>query len=105
MIKRSSQEWFSLIENWQSSNLSQKEFCKQHNVALSAFHYWLGKVRKDSAVVEGQGNSTGFVPACIKGTGNLPSSQSVVLELVLPDGRRVNFYEGIDVQFLKALLS
>lgn len=105
MIRRSSQEWLSLIQNWQDSNLSRKEFCKQHDVALSAFQYWLGKVGKDTTAVEGDGSATGFVPVSVKGTGNLPGSQSVLLELVLPDGRRVNFYEGVDVQFLKVLLS
>ncbi len=105
MIRRSSQEWLSLIQNWQDSHLSRKEFCKQHDVALSAFQYWLGKVGKDTTAVAGDGNVTGFVPLSVKGTRSLPLVRSVLLELVLPDGRRINFYEGVDVQFLRALLS
>jgi hypothetical protein len=105
MNRKSSQEWLSLIQNWRDSNLSQREFCKQHDVALSAFQYWLGKVRKETTAAEGDGNATGFVPVSVKGISNLPTVGSVLLELVLPDGRRVNFYEGVDVQFLRALLS
>ncbi|MGH2568287.1 MAG: IS66 family insertion sequence element accessory protein TnpA, partial [Bacteroidota bacterium] len=98
-------EWLSLIQNWQDSNLSQKEFCKDRGVALSAFQYWLGKVRRDATAVERDGHATGFVPVSIKGTSSLPNVRSVLLEVVLPDGRRINFYEGVDVQFLRALLS
>lgn len=104
MIRRSSQEWLSLIQSWQDSHLSRKEFCKQHGVALSAFQYWLGKARKDAAAVEGDGHATGFVPVSVKGTSSVSNIRSVLLELVLPDGRRINFYEGVDVQFLRALL-
>jgi hypothetical protein len=105
MMRRSSQEWLSLIQNWRDSNLSRKQFCKQHEVALSAFQYWLGKVRKDSTAIEGDGNTAGFVPVSIKGANSLPNGRPVLLELVLADGRRVNFFEGIDVEFLRALLS
>lgn len=105
MIRRSSQEWLSLIQNWQNSDLSQKEFCKQHDVALSAFQYWLGKVRRDASSVEGDDDATGFVPVSVKGPRSVSPVRSVLVELVLPDGRRINFYESVDVQFLRALLS
>lgn len=104
MMRRSSQEWLSLIENWQDSNLSRRQFCKQHDVALSAFQYWLGKVGKEAPAVKGNGHAAGFVPVSVKGTSSLSGVGSVLLELVLPDGRRVNFFQGVDVQFLRALL-
>jgi hypothetical protein len=104
-MRKSSQEWLTLIQNWRDSNLSRKEFCKQHDVALSAFQYWLGKVGKDAAAVEGDGKATGFVPVSVKGAGSILNGRSVLLELILPDGRRINFYECVDAQFLRALLS
>jgi hypothetical protein len=52
MTKRNSQEWFSLIESWQSSNLTQKEFCVQRSVAYGAFHYWYKKARKEFNVTD-----------------------------------------------------
>jgi hypothetical protein len=104
MIRRSSVEWVSLIENWRDSNLSRKEFCEQHTVALSAFQYWLGKVRRDGGSVKDDGD-TGFVPLSVKGSGSSLPIRSLHLELTLPDGRRLAFYERVDVEFLRALLS
>jgi hypothetical protein len=100
MQRRTSEAWRELIQSWQTSEMTQKQFCAQHSIAYSAFHYWFKKFR----IAQPEG-STGFAP--VKITENKPggSSGQILLELVLVDGRRVNFFQGIDVQFLRDLLS
>lgn len=88
---------FKVIEAWQASGLSQQSFCKTHGIAYSGFHYWYKKYGH----AKNGGASPDFLPVRIKHTvSNLP-----VVELVLADGRRLNFYQVVDAAFLRSLLS
>lgn len=90
-------EKFKVIEAWQASGLSQQSFCKSQGVAYSGFHYWYKKYRH---VKNGSG-SPDFLPVRIKHSlSHLP-----VVEVILADGRRLNFYQAVDVAFLRSLLS
>ena len=102
MQRRTSQAWRSLIESWKNSNLTQKEFCAQQSIAYSAFHYWFRKVREQELL---PGVGPGFFPVKITSNTQVKNNGSVRIELALPDGRRVKFYDGVDVQFLRSLLS
>lgn len=44
-MRRSSQDWPSLLREFSESGLSQKLFCEQKRVSLSSFGYWLKKSR------------------------------------------------------------
>lgn len=101
MQRRTSEAWRELLQSWQASELTQKQFCAQHSIAYSAFHYWFKKFREEKTI---PGINSGF--ATVKITPNKPveNQGSVLVELVLTDGRRVKFYQGIDVQFLRDLL-
>lgn len=102
MQRRTSQAWHELIEAWQTSNLTQKEFCAQQFIAYSGFHYWFKKFRERKLL---HNTSPGFVPVKITSNTAVENNGSPQIELVLPDGKRVKFYEVIDVEFLRALLS
>lgn len=91
------QKMFSLIESWKGSGKTQQAFCKEHDIRYGDFHYWYKKYRR----VHQPGNSPGFVQVPL-----LPSSTGLpVAELIYPDGRRLNFYQGIDATFIKSVLS
>ena len=93
-------EKFSMIENWKTSGQSQQLFCKENQIAYSNFHYWFKKYRAQQ-----EGGSDGlFLPVEIKKTLSSLSS-SVVMELVLSDGRRLNFHQILDASYLRALLA
>lgn len=92
------QTMFALIETWQGSGQTQKEFCQSHGLAYSAFHYWYKKYRGHQALRQ---PSAAFVPVTIQSKG----AGSPVVELVWPDGKRLNFYQAVEVSWLKALLS
>jgi hypothetical protein len=101
MQRRMPQEWLSLIEAWQTSDLTQKQFCSQQAIAYSAFHYWFKKFREDKSL---PASGSAFIP--VKVTSACPHNNAgAAIELVMPDGRRVNFHQGVEVEFLRALLS
>jgi hypothetical protein len=101
MQRRTSQDWLTLIESWRTSDLTQKEFCSQHSIAYSGFHYWFKKFKEDKSVST---PASTFIPVKIatSGSKHIPPT---AIELVMPDGRRVNFPQGVEVGFLRALLA
>lgn len=102
MERRTSQDWLELIQCWQKSDLTQKVFCAQQSIAYSGFHYWFKKFREDNSISK---PDSGFIPVKITSHSSKKNNHSSAIELILPDGRRVNFHEGVDVEFLRALLS
>ena len=45
------QQWTQIIQDCQSSGMSNKEYCRQHGISEKSYYYWLRKLR--SAVAEG----------------------------------------------------
>lgn len=88
---------FSMIESWQSSGQSQQTFCKSQGIVYSSFHYWYKKYRQAQTPPP---SSSPFIPVQVHSA----ASGSPLAELILPDGRRINFYQGIDASFLRTLL-
>ncbi len=43
-------EMFPLVENWQKSGLTQKEFSQQHGVSEHVFCYWVSRYRKGQPI-------------------------------------------------------
>ncbi|MEJ7643762.1 MAG: hypothetical protein WKF87_04155 [Chryseolinea sp.] len=90
------QKMFSMIELWKASGESQQAFCKGQGMAYSGFHYWLKRYR----AVQVNDKPSDFVKL------NFPvrDGGSPVAELVMPDGRLLRFYQGVDASLLRALL-
>lgn len=96
--KQVHQEKLAMIEQWQRSGLSQKAYCTQNNVAYHQFHYWYKRYR-DIQPMSDQGSSS-FVKLEVS-----PLRGSAQLELLLPDGKRLFFYELVSTDYLKAVIS
>ncbi len=47
---------FRLVEQWQQTSKTQKQFCREQSLTYSTFMYWLKKYRQ----VKGQGSN--FIP-------------------------------------------
>jgi len=41
--------WSERIASWKQSGLSQREYCKQHQLVLGTFCYWRGRLKKQKA--------------------------------------------------------
>ncbi len=93
-------EKFSVIENWQNSGQSQQLFCKENQIVYSNFHYWFKKYRAQHE----ESSKEVFLPVQIKKP--LTSAPGpLVMELVLSNGHRLNFYQTVDASYLRALLA
>lgn len=91
---------FSLIEIWRSGNLTQQEFCRQKDLDYQRFHYWLKKYK----LSRGELKSGKVAPSFVK--VDLSSMATTgVIELCLPDGRKLIFHQPVEVGFLRSLLS
>ena len=43
------QQKLAMIEDWQRSGLSQKQYCLEHTIAYHIFHYWYKRSRTKKA--------------------------------------------------------
>jgi hypothetical protein len=91
------QEMFDHISRWQQGTLSQKEYCRQNNIAYHAFHYWYKRYRDK----QGTNHQTpAFIPMNIESF----SSSTPFVELLLVDGTRLLFHEPVSSDYLKAII-
>lgn len=100
--KRSADEWAKLLALFERSDLSQKRFCLENDVALSTLQYWRresGRGRHEGALVE--------VPADVADTESLgqgaPSSPGSV-HIRLPSRIELSVLAGTDSAWVSQLL-
>ncbi len=94
------QQMFSMITSWQQSGLSQKAYCQEHNIRYHVFHYWYKCFRH----LHSPAKDDGFIPLRLQPVNSI-NTASAVVELLLPDGRRLLFHQTITSDYLKALIS
>lgn len=92
------QKMFSLVEAWRSSGMVQQAFCEQQGITYHRFGYWHKRYKEHHRPTGEPGPA--FIPLSVAGPGG-----SAATEIIYPDGRRLLFHQGVDVSFLKALLS
>jgi hypothetical protein len=93
------QQMFAMIENWQQSGLTQKQYCRQQDIRYHVFHYWY-KVYRDEQQNSKEAPSA-FVALQLKSTAAITAPYA---ELLLPNGKRLVFHYPVDVGTLQALL-
>jgi len=93
--KRSTEEWFSLIQEFRTSGLSVKEFCINKGIHSSNFYYWVKRQRS--------ADETGFLPVAISKPSAQPFSQQMV-EIVYPNGVSLRFGSEVDIRMLSQLI-
>jgi hypothetical protein len=42
--------WKQRLSDWQTSGLSQKEFCEKNGLVINTFHYWKRKIDSPSRI-------------------------------------------------------
>ena len=97
---RSTAEMFPLIREWERSGLSQKEFYTHHGIKPHVFWYWLRRYREEGQVAPQE--APGFVS--IEMEGPEASAESVLAEVIYPDGTRLVFKERVGIGLLQGLL-
>ncbi len=93
-------EWFLIIEEYQNSNLTQSEFCKQNNVVLAKFVYYLQIYRKQNNI-KSQKEKPSFSEISIS---QPISSAASEIKIELPNGFRCQVPSSISPEVLKKIL-
>lgn len=89
-------QMFDHIKQWTLSNLSQKDYCRQHGLTYHSFHYWYKRYKNND-------QSTPVAPF-IK-LQVQPQTLQPLVELLLADGKRILFHQLVSSDYLKALIS
>ena len=69
-------QWYALIEEWQSSSLSQSDFCRQKTVSYNTFTYFRGKMLKERNSLP----KTEFTPVAVPTTNAHHAMNQLVIE-------------------------
>jgi transposase-like protein len=101
------QFWQALVQRWESSSQSIREFCSEQGVSETSFYAW----RRAIAASNGAGTTHGpkvrgedlpaFVPIRLAPT----STRRPNLEIVLGSGRVIRVPPDFDVATLRSLLA
>ena len=112
--------WTRLVADFESADLSQREFAQERGLSLSNLRYWIYRLRKESRplVTEGversdqaperatAGEGSRLVPVRVLASApkaRQPRDGDSHLELALPSGARLRFPAGTDLAYLRAL--
>ena len=91
---------FSLVEVWQSSGQTQRDFCREKELAHGKFQYWRKRYRDYKAAPVSEEPFLAVSLEKDRASRQLKGS----MELVFPDGRRLVFGQGVEASFLRSLL-
>ena len=89
------EKMFASIDAWQQSSLSQKEWCRQQDMAYHIFHYWYRKYKDTHTATS---DKSSFVR--LEVTPEVQSS----CEVIFNDGTKIIFRQSVSAPFLKSLL-
>jgi len=96
-----------LIEEHSESGLSIIDFCSNHGIAPSTFHYWKKKLSKKSIRKD-------FIPLLVKPSGanlsegstcsEIANRKGAILELVYPNGTILRIKNDFDLALIRTLI-
>jgi transposase len=115
--------WTKLVADFESADLSQREFAQERGLSLSNLRYWIYRLRKESrplvTVAAERSDQAPEQAATTEGSRLVPvrvasapkarraaaevASRDVLLELALPSGTMLRFPAGTDLAYLRAL--
>ena len=81
-----------MVKEWQESKLSQKQYCRERNLAYHRFHHYYRKFRDQQT----KPASSSFVQIN-------PATGSPFAEFCFPGGSRVIFHQPVSIEYLKGL--
>ena len=91
--------WQSLIDRWQSSGVSARRFCREHELSYSQFLYWAGKLQPDAR--RKPTPTTGFTRVVPLNSVTTEAG----LHITLPSGVRIGGIDAQNVNLLSTLLA
>jgi len=95
------QFWQMVIETWQSSGLSVRQFCKKESLSEPSFYSWRKKLAGDDSQQDNQHKpeSSAFIEVA------MPQNNSAAVELLLTSGNTLRIPAGVDAKTLMTIIS
>jgi transposase-like protein len=90
--------WRRTFSAWQASGQTIREYCEQHHVTETSFHYWRRELRQRDAQVSKRHASPAFVPVRV-----IPST-TVAVKIRCPSGHVV-ILPACDASVLRGLFA
>ena len=87
------ENWLALIQECNTSGLSNREFCRQHGISEKSFYYWLRKLRNQAAETAGM--------QLVKLESAAPAEDFLEIRY---HGAELRLPSGVDMDALAALL-
>jgi hypothetical protein len=96
---RKEQHWRRLIQLWNNSGLTVRDFCAHHYITQPSFYAWRRELQQRDA-------ATAFVPVQVETNEQLARFTSIPpIEVVLAGGQCVRVTPGFDPATLRQLLA
>jgi len=96
-----------LVAEQKESGLTILDFCSNHGIAPSTFHYWKKKLSKKS-------DRKDFIPLIVKPSGSdlpegstcseIATGKEAILEVVYPNGTLLRLKHDLDLALLRTLI-
>ena len=97
-LKRKRAHWKRHINDWQSSGLPQREYCRHHSLSYHQFGYWKKRFVHNE-------NRKKFVALDLgPSASKRPSQSNCPLRLVVSDGLKIEVDAGFDPHLLRQLI-
>ena len=105
--------WRGVLRAWETSGLSQKEFCRRKGHSFTSFHHWRQEIRRRDALRRRQERRglrhaqnppplPDFAPVRVIST---PARPPWALEIALADGKAVRVAPEADPETLRKVLA
>lgn len=95
--------WKKIIMDWQTSELTQQNYCHTKKVNFNTFTYWRGRLKSNAAEQKTSLScSKKFVPIAVVSGDHAVSKDD--LALCLRNGRMIKISKGFDEETLQRLL-
>ena len=85
---RNPEQWRTIVNRFEKSDLKIKDFCRQEKLALATFSKWRRRFRLESDL-------PGFIELQQPSTTSSPTSESWSVQLDLPGGGRLQIRFGL----------
>ena len=85
---------FAIVEKWQESGNTQKQFCREQEIPTARFYYWLKRYKNQRIRTEG------FLPVRVE---EYPGMNDRI-EIIYPNGVRLQTSSGTSVRVIRELV-
>ena len=92
------EQMLSVVKDWKESGQNQVSYCKSKSIPYHRFHYWYKRYKMDHSPADDYRSS--FIEVQL----TAPPIHNTA-EVIYPDGKRILFHQGVEVNYLKTLIS